>query len=1009
MTKEKTTQAGGESGLADSSQPQDGGFAPQDSDKTVFQTDPSQVSDKTVLPSVDDNSTRMQYFAPPNSEAQDPTIPPGSNPPTPDAPAVSSDKTQILYPPSEGGSDRTMIMGGSINETQLLADVESRTQLMGENVTVAQSMGSGSIDTGQVDVDGKTVIKDRFVLESLLGSGGMGAVYKAKDLRKVEAKDRDPWVAVKVLNESFKNHPSAFISLQREARKSQTLAHANIVQVFDFDRDGDMVFMTMELLSGASMEDVIQQNPEGLDLAQVLFLSRQMGDALSHAHKHRITHADFKPGNVFLTEKGNAKVIDFGIARAVSSVESDTKDDKTIFDPNSLGALTPAYASLEMLLGEEPLPSDDVYALGCIIYEMLTGRHPFAKRPADQVAIAKLKPKRIKMLSRRQWRALQRSLALKRVNRFATADDFLDQFAPIVNPWKRPVAMAAGLVLMLAAFGAYRGYESSLKEQKLEQEKQVLAERQALQDQENQIQKQVQEVAVSLEQDYQSLSSKASDLQGILDQRNLNFDTGTLWRRQTKLTMSELLAVYRADQKLVAAKSHDLAGRADFQTMLGDEARKRQQAKQTLANWARNYNYKLSDAYLAGAVDASNSENFTVARKLATTAGELNSDSAQLLNVNKQIEQQYEAYQRRLAEQEAARQAAQLAAERQRLQGAFDAEMAALESTVASCQSGLLREGRGGSFNLDLGLLSSEFNSAKRRYPQFSDKISSVESQQMRRIQSCLQVYGYGKTEDAKSRAKQAAALFPAFAQEYEALSIYPWNSCKSSFAGRGQRYSCRDRFLSQAEGRGPELVVIPESTDFVPFAISKFEITESEFDQFCESSGLCAAGARPANSPVTGRSIALYEAYAAWMSDTTGFSYSLPSLEQWQYAAAAQNSALDSGRNCTLKARGIQKGDILLPVDMGAGNRWGMVNHVGNAQELVSSSAGWRAAGAAHSHAMEDCVLERLDTVPDTGDAITGFRVVKALPQAQNSLKVNSSLGGNSKSQAQWLDKAPK
>src|SRR5690606_40493955 len=89
------------------------------------------------------------------------------------------------------------------------------------------------------------VLKNRFVFEELLGAGGMGVVYKAKDLLKVEAQDRDTYVAIKVLSDEFKSHPEAFIAHQRESRKTQKIAHPNIVNVHDFDRDGDTVFMTM--------------------------------------------------------------------------------------------------------------------------------------------------------------------------------------------------------------------------------------------------------------------------------------------------------------------------------------------------------------------------------------------------------------------------------------------------------------------------------------------------------------------------------------------------------------------------------------------------------------------------------------------------------------------------------------------------------------------------------------------------------------------------------------------
>ncbi|MCU7860768.1 MAG: protein kinase, partial [Candidatus Thiodiazotropha sp. (ex Lucinoma kastoroae)] len=92
----------------------------------------------------------------------------------------------------------------------------------------------------------------------MLGRGGMGVVYKARDLRKVEAMDREPYIAVKVLSKDFQANPDSFIALQRESKKAQQLAHPNIVTVYDFDRDGPNVFMTMELLEGEPLDQLIR-------------------------------------------------------------------------------------------------------------------------------------------------------------------------------------------------------------------------------------------------------------------------------------------------------------------------------------------------------------------------------------------------------------------------------------------------------------------------------------------------------------------------------------------------------------------------------------------------------------------------------------------------------------------------------------------------------------------------------------------------------------------------------
>ncbi|WP_193165759.1 bifunctional serine/threonine-protein kinase/formylglycine-generating enzyme family protein [Microbulbifer hainanensis] len=300
----------------------------------------------------------------------------------------------------------------------------------------------------------KTIIKGRFELDKLLGVGGMGAVYKALDRRKLEASDSEPYVAIKLLNEDFQQHPDAFISLQREARKSQTLAHPNIVTVYDFDREGDRVFMTMEFLEGAPLDKLLREHVDvGLDTEQACRILHDIAQALIYAHSHHIVHSDFKPGNIFVTAKKGAKVFDFGIARAVSEGGIGNKaGEKTVFDASTLGALTPAYASMEMLQGAEPAPSDDVFALGCVAYELFCGRHPYGKVPADKAFEQSLKPKRIRGLSRRQWRALEMALALKREHRTPTVEKFEQNFFGN-NTWRWVLGTAFAALLVGGAVG----------------------------------------------------------------------------------------------------------------------------------------------------------------------------------------------------------------------------------------------------------------------------------------------------------------------------------------------------------------------------------------------------------------------------------------------------------------------------------------------------------------------------------------------------------------------------
>jgi predicted Ser/Thr protein kinase len=301
------------------------------------------------------------------------------------------------------------------------------------------------------------VLNERFVLEERVGSGGMSTVYKALDRRKLEADDRNPYVAVKVLNVEFRSHPQSLIALQREAKKSQSLAHPNIVRVYDFDRDGATVYMTMEYLAGKSLAQIFRARDfKGMLLEEALPILDQIADALKFAHDSGIVHADFKPANVIITESGQVKVIDFGIARAFQRPDQ-VDMEATRFDPGSLGALTPTYASPEMLEHQEVDPRDDIYALGCITYEMLTGRHPFGRMQATEARDGGLQLERRKGLTRRQWKALKRALAFDREQRTPTVEQFCHDVRcrGVLSPAVLKLSGLAASLLAVAGVAAY--------------------------------------------------------------------------------------------------------------------------------------------------------------------------------------------------------------------------------------------------------------------------------------------------------------------------------------------------------------------------------------------------------------------------------------------------------------------------------------------------------------------------------------------------------------------------
>lgn len=306
-------------------------------------------------------------------------------------------------------------------------------------------------DAGSDALQVGMIVRERFVLVEQLGSGGMGQVFKARDLRREEAQDRHPFIALKVLNKEVSAHPASFMALQREARRAGMLAHPNVVTVYDFDRDGERIYMTMEYLEGRGLDALIRDECSvGLPLAKAWPIIHGIALALEYGHQKRIVHSDLKPGNIFICGDGTVKVLDFGIARLIHSTE--TKTEETLFDPMlQLRGLTPAYASLEMWNREAPDPRDDVYALACVTYELLSGRHPFDRRSAKVALERHLVPQRIETLTRAQWDSVRKGLALRREQRSPSVSSFIKPFLPQSRLRRYALPGAAAAILATAA------------------------------------------------------------------------------------------------------------------------------------------------------------------------------------------------------------------------------------------------------------------------------------------------------------------------------------------------------------------------------------------------------------------------------------------------------------------------------------------------------------------------------------------------------------------------------
>ena len=214
------------------------------------------------------------------------------------------------------------------------------------------------------------VLDGRYAIEVLVGSGGMADVYRAKD-RLLERT-----VAVKILHRQYENDTEFIGRFQREAKAAARITHPNIVNVFDVGVAEGRHYIVMEYVPGRTLKERIKE--EGpVPAAQALEIARQIAGALAQAHANNLVHCDIKPHNILVMPDGNVKVADFGIARAVT-------ESTMTYNDNIMGSVH--YFSPEQARGTIITPKSDVYSLGVVLYEMLTGRIPFDGNTAVSIA-----------------------------------------------------------------------------------------------------------------------------------------------------------------------------------------------------------------------------------------------------------------------------------------------------------------------------------------------------------------------------------------------------------------------------------------------------------------------------------------------------------------------------------------------------------------------------------------------------------------------------------------------
>jgi serine/threonine protein kinase len=324
-------------------------------------------------------------------------------------------------------------------------------------------------------------LRDRYRIERVLGQGGMGAVFEAVDDYRLDALPSGQRLAIKVLHTAVTTRTELFTELRREFQNLQILSHPNIVRVYEFDRDGPLAFFTMELLSGELLSRVLLARRAPLEYAHALAVLRDVGAAIAYAHSRGVEHGDINPQNIFVTSRGDLRVLDFGSSHQLLA---DPLGPDTEIKPARFA--TPGYASCQVLEGEHPDARDDIFALACVAYRLFCGEHPFSEGSAVEARTAGSKARKPMKLTHRQWRVLREGLHWDRKMRPRDVQQWLERLdlrgaakslpaltelldpRPAANsgfgfPNAQALLAALGLVVVLAFGGGWfvRNYTAS--------------------------------------------------------------------------------------------------------------------------------------------------------------------------------------------------------------------------------------------------------------------------------------------------------------------------------------------------------------------------------------------------------------------------------------------------------------------------------------------------------------------------------------------------------------------
>jgi serine/threonine protein kinase len=378
----------------------------------------------------------------------------------------------VMEGPLRDNDTETGGLSRGIESWLVPAAEDDPTETIGERAPAAAApCAADEFQAGpSLELQPGALLLDRYALGEPLARGGQSIVFRGYDLENDGTSGSGVAVAIKVLRDG-KPSDAAIARLRREFRQSQSLRHPGVARMFNLDCDRGTWFVVMELLEGMSLRTRLNRiATQPLGVPEALRIADAGAAVLGHAHRHGITHGDIKPGNVFLQEGGGVKVLDFGAAYDIQPAPPGTPLGTGLVATTA----TRTYASPEVLDGLPAGPRDDIFSFACVAYEMLAGRHPFSRVPANEARLRSMEASPIAGLSALQNAVLAAGLAWSRAERPPSIEAWIDALlddahGPAAHgrprvvrestlaqwlPWRwiGAVALGAGLLLFFATW-----------------------------------------------------------------------------------------------------------------------------------------------------------------------------------------------------------------------------------------------------------------------------------------------------------------------------------------------------------------------------------------------------------------------------------------------------------------------------------------------------------------------------------------------------------------------------